>query len=170
MDLDMFSDLFEDTTFDSFGGLNLLPTLHNRLTLDTTAETDDNPGHTLNEGPARETLDAGGPSNQAGAVIAKIENIFESITDSILNKRNQLTIPLKVRSRSRVPRDKERKGRNPKPGVRNITFPNKNPKEAWRFSKSSDPSYGIIANILFSNLASNTGALTRSSRHWHSHN
>lgn len=143
MDSEIFSNLFENNLFGTFGRLNLLPMLHNRLTLDTAADVDDIPGHATNEAPLLATLNAGGPSNQAGAVIAKIENIFESITDSVLNEKNQLVISLKARPRSRAQRDEA----ITKTSVRNITFPNKNPKEAWKFSKSSDPQYGTIANI-----------------------
>lgn len=72
-------------------------------------------------------------SNQLGFVISKIEDIFESITDCILDEKKELVIHLKSRSRSK-PRQEEGEEENDK--RTKVVFPSKNAKEAWKFSKS----------------------------------
>lgn len=68
--------------------------------------------------------------NQVGEVISKIEDIFESIADSIGDGTGPLVIYLKLRrrrgSQSVVNGTDKRK---------KIVFPSKSPKEAWRFSR-----------------------------------
>jgi len=113
--------------------------LHSRFTLDTAAAIHSHPGKATNEAFVCEPLSADLPCNQTGAVIAKIENIFESITDSILNEKKELMIPLKTRPRRAVDRDDRSNNGNvsTKTSMRNITFPTNNLREAWRFSNSS---------------------------------
>jgi len=80
--------------------------------------------------------------NQAGAVISKIEDIFEAIADCILAEGKELVIELKSRSKSKTQlREDELKGNGGK--LRRITFPSRNQKEAWKFSKL-ESTFGII--------------------------
>jgi len=67
--------------------------------------------------------------NQAGAVISKIEDIFESVADSILHEKKELVIQLKTRKRT--------KKQNPDslPDTKLIRFPSKSPQEAWKFGR-----------------------------------
>lgn len=62
---------------------------------------------------------------QSGAVIAKIEDIFESMVDCLLGGRNELVISLKSRrtTKDSVTSDS-----------RKISFPGKTQSEAWKFS------------------------------------
>lgn len=76
-------------------------------------------------------------SSQVGAVVSKIEDIFESIADCILDEKKELVIQLKCRHRAKTndeegALDRRRKASS---GGRKITFPSKNEKEAWKFSK-----------------------------------
>jgi meiotic recombination protein SPO11 len=76
--------------------------------------------------------------NTAGAVITQIENIFESITDCLLDDKNEFTICLKTRPRRNAQEDEANNGKKRlMSGVRKVTFPNRNPKEAWKFSRCS---------------------------------
>lgn len=74
--------------------------------------------------------------NHAGAVITKIEDIFDSIADSILDEKKELVIQLKARSRlgiqARDPLAETIKSL-PKSEPRTIKFPSKSPQEAWKF-------------------------------------
>lgn len=116
----MLSDLIDEgDLMDSPNSPNLLPTLHTRLNHDTAADEESTTSRPL--------------SNQAGAVIAKIEKIFDSIAGSLLNEENSLVIPLKTRPRSKAGGESGTDGT--KSGVRNITFPNKSTREAWGFSE-----------------------------------
>jgi len=76
--------------------------------------------------------------NQAGAIVSKIEDIFENIAGCILDGNKVLEIRLKSRGR------KAATGRDAVTGpiksleddaVRIIKFPSKSPKEAWKFSE-----------------------------------
>jgi meiotic recombination protein SPO11 len=79
-----------------------------------------------------------GDSNQRGAVITKIEDIFESIADCILDEGKELVIPLKTRPKNKniASQDGPTKvNRTVNAEARNITFPSKSPQEAWKFSE-----------------------------------
>lgn len=83
----------------------------------------------------------GAPRNynfQAGAVITKIEDIFESLLDCIINENDCLILHIKSRGKN------GRQALDAATGaIRNtenveakeITFPGKTQKEAWKFSK-----------------------------------
>ncbi|KAK6581907.1 hypothetical protein PZA11_005604 [Diplocarpon coronariae] len=71
-------------------------------------------------------------SNQLGIVISKMEKIFESITDCILDEKKELVIRLKSRSKKRQVLD-ENDSEAPEKSTK-ITFPSKNAKEAWKFT------------------------------------
>ncbi|CZT50385.1 related to MEIOTIC RECOMBINATION PROTEIN REC12 [Rhynchosporium secalis] len=82
-------------------------------------------------------------SNQVGAVISKIEDIFESFADCILEQRKELVIELKSRSKPRVKLDHEEaekakaeEDEEVQMGRRTtrITFPSRNQREAWKFT------------------------------------
>ena len=76
--------------------------------------------------------------NQAGEVVSKIEAIFEKIAGCILEEKKELVIKLKTRGKQGA------KTRNVDTGIikslpddtmREVKFPSKSPKEAWRFSE-----------------------------------
>lgn len=73
--------------------------------------------------------------NQAGAVISKIEDIFESIADCLLEEGKELVIELKSRSKSK---DRVEDGgvEEVRRTTRKIRFPSRNQKEAWKFGMS----------------------------------
>lgn len=74
--------------------------------------------------------------NSPGAVINKIEDIFEAMTDCILGEKKELSIRLKTRDKSNVPsNDANSSKKKTKSESRIVTFPSKSPQEAWKFSK-----------------------------------
>jgi len=96
------------------------------------------------EDPALEEADVDGLSGvtsnhtQRGVAITKIEDIFESIADCILDEGKELVIPLKSRPKKKTVANKNGSTKvniaaSNEP--RKITFPSKSPKEAWKFSK-----------------------------------
>lgn len=122
MDIDLLNNIYEnDIAIPQ--DLGLL----SRLTFDEAADADTRATSDIDT-----SLTASlSVSNQAGAVIAKIEKIFEAIVENISSKKNVLTIQLNTRKPSRstgqLPKEEEKKARA-------VSFPNKNPKEAWKFS------------------------------------
>jgi meiotic recombination protein SPO11 len=76
-------------------------------------------------------VNAGNP-NQAGYVISKIEDIFESIADSILNQKQELVIHLRTR-RKPGPQNSPAQVRPVK--TYEVRFPSKSSQEAWKFSE-----------------------------------
>lgn len=79
-----------------------------------------------------------GDPNQRGAVIIKIEDIFESIADCILDEGKELAIPLKTRPKNKniaSQDDSTKVNRTVNTEARNITFPSKSPQEAWKFGE-----------------------------------
>jgi meiotic recombination protein SPO11 len=74
--------------------------------------------------------------NTAGAVITMIEEIFEFITDVLLDEKNEFTICLKTRPKRHAQEEETDNGKKKSmSGLRKVTFPNRNPKEAWKFSR-----------------------------------
>ncbi|KAH7330466.1 Spo11/DNA topoisomerase VI subunit A [Rhexocercosporidium sp. MPI-PUGE-AT-0058] len=71
--------------------------------------------------------------NQTGAVISKIEDIFESIADCILDGGKELVIELKSRSKSKA-KSQENGDEEMTKRITKITFPSRNQKEAWKFT------------------------------------
>ncbi|TVY31925.1 Meiotic recombination protein, partial [Lachnellula occidentalis] len=76
-----------------------------------------------------------------GAVIAKIEDIFEVMTDCMLGQKSELVIPLKTRRRKPKAASDGDSGDNApstrkkaKSDTRIITFPSKSPREVWKFT------------------------------------
>jgi meiotic recombination protein SPO11 len=128
MDLDILSDILTD---DQPALTGSLPT---NLPYRELITDKDNPEEHCREIAHSQPL----KSNQAGAVISKIEDIFESIADSILDEKKEMVIRLKMRkksgSRTRTDGDIENLGKDE---TRAVKFPSKNPQEAWKFSKQS---------------------------------
>ncbi|TQS34981.1 hypothetical protein Golomagni_04612 [Golovinomyces magnicellulatus] len=75
----------------------------------------------------------GQPQSQAGVVITKIEHIFETIADCIIEKKKELVIQLKIKSKAKETNEILNIG-IPEKKIRNITFPSRKPREAWKFA------------------------------------
>ncbi|KFY44396.1 hypothetical protein V495_03483 [Pseudogymnoascus sp. VKM F-4514 (FW-929)] len=74
---------------------------------------------------------------QAGEVITKIEDIFESLLDCIINEKKCLVLHIKSRARSGRHTIDAATGAIKNAGnveTKEITFPGKNQKEAWKFT------------------------------------
>jgi meiotic recombination protein SPO11 len=130
MDFDLFSNLLRDDPGPSSG--SLLSNLPHRSPTDDSSISCTTFGHTSSSQPNIATPDP----PQAGRVIAKIENIFESIADCILDQKKELVISLRSRPGCKS-KDSEEHTSNPKPKpeIKNITFPSKSPQETWKFSE-----------------------------------
>ncbi|PMD60480.1 uncharacterized protein K444DRAFT_612629 [Hyaloscypha bicolor E] len=128
MDFDLLSGFING---HDIGATQLLSHLQDsgRLTPEQIAE---------NPGLERGNVGAGTPDpHQRGAVITKIEDIFESITDCILDDGKELVIPLKSRAKKKNAANKDdstQVNRSSNSETRNITFPSKSPQEAWKFT------------------------------------
>ncbi|PVH71088.1 DNA topoisomerase IV, alpha subunit [Cadophora sp. DSE1049] len=124
MDLDLLSDYLPDGRPSE--RRTLLSNLHHN-TLTKADDADQDPSN--KEVQVTQILNP----NQAGAVISKIEDIFEAIADCILAEGKELVIELKSRSKSQAKNDED-----VLEGTRNrtkrITFPSRNQKEAWKFT------------------------------------
>jgi len=125
MDTDLVSELLTNSEPSTGDLLSNLP--HRELTHDSRANLERREDFSFIARPN---------PNQAGAVIARIEDIFESIADSILHEKKELIIRLRTRRRT--------KNHNLDPSnsaVRNasdtklIRFPSKSPQEAWKFGR-----------------------------------
>lgn len=76
--------------------------------------------------------------SQPGAVISKIEDIFESLVDCILDEKKELVIRLKCRAKLGPQVLHSGSGTvksTPTTKERTISFPSKTPQEAWKFSR-----------------------------------
>ncbi|KAI0996799.1 hypothetical protein K3495_g11384 [Podosphaera aphanis] len=81
--------------------------------------------------------------NHAGAMISKIEAIFESMLDCLIEEKHEMVIRLKRRPKVRYGPH----GTNAQPGkVREVCFPSRNSKEAWMFSEILDSSYSALSD------------------------
>jgi hypothetical protein len=138
MDLDLLSDILRDRQPALTGDLlfNLPDSLLTRNS-NSNAALRDEPCEAAGELAAQEFCFGQAISNQASSVISKIEQIFESIAESILEEK-ELVIEMKFRkktgikffdggaelSQSNLPRE-----------TRAVKFPSRNPHEAWKFSR-----------------------------------
>ena len=132
MDFDLFSNLLRDDPGPSSGFL--LSNLPYRPPTDDSSILCNTSGH-----PSSAQLNIANipDPSQTGRVIAKIENIFESITDCILDQKKELVINLRSRPKGKSKNSKESlSSPKPKPEIKNITFPSKSPQETWKFSES----------------------------------
>lgn len=107
--------------------------------------------------------------NQAGAVISKIEDIFESIADCILDEKKEMTIRLKTRKRKgnqvhdaesgaikSVSDEKER----------SVRFPSRSPQEAWKFGMPDRLSFSICEFLLMTEQLRYFESWSYLMRHW----
>ncbi|OWP04320.1 hypothetical protein B2J93_9388 [Marssonina coronariae] len=129
MDLELLADYLRNGS-SSIGGAGA-PLLSNSPHRRLTSEADEN---ALAASPSNPQVQIAriANSNQLGIVISKMEKIFESITDCILDEKKELVIRLKSRSKKRQvldENDSEALEKSTK-----ITFPSKNAKEAWKFT------------------------------------
>jgi meiotic recombination protein SPO11 len=136
MDIDLFSEISTDHQPALSGALLFnLPNIPLTPGLGRKSVEEDAPDCGLPaRNPGREN------HNQAGAVISKIEDIFESITDSILKQKPELIIRLKTRKKtsSQIPETRKSDARDVHDdGMRAVKFPSRSPQEAWKFSKSA---------------------------------
>ncbi|TVY82608.1 Meiotic recombination protein rec12 [Lachnellula suecica] len=122
MDLDLLSDFLAEP--QTSAPRELLSDLPNRsLTLQN---ADSNP----NPNPSSNTVNRNSP----GAVISKIEDIFEAMTDCLLGERKELVIQLKTGRRKQKSKSDADNTKRTRSGIRTVTFPNKSPHEAWKFT------------------------------------
>ncbi|SZF00009.1 unnamed protein product [Blumeria hordei] len=68
---------------------------------------------------------------QASTVISRIEYVFESMVDCILGSKKELVVQLKLRTHLRNGFSASDKSTQ---RLRNISFPSKKPREAWKFT------------------------------------
>ena len=88
---------------------------------------------------------------RSGEVISKIEDIFDSIVDCIQNRGKELTIPIKTRAKTGLQASDASSGAigSLSDGkIKNISFPSRNPQEAWRFSRSSATCMRLHSHLL----------------------
>ncbi|KAN0099842.1 DNA topoisomerase IV, alpha subunit [Hyaloscypha variabilis] len=112
----------------------LLSNLHDREKL-TPEQIAEDPA--LEDGDSNELNDWTPDPNQRVLVITKIEDIFESIADCILDEGKELVIPLKSRPRNKIVANKDdptKINSSTSADSRKITFPSKSPREAWKFT------------------------------------
>lgn len=89
----------------------------------------------------RQAISHGAPRKnnfQAGAVITKIEDIFESLLDCIINEKKCLVLHIKSRGNNGRQTLDAATGAIRNTGnveTKEITFPGKTQKEAWKFGK-----------------------------------
>ena len=74
----------------------------------------------------------------ASDTIAKVEAVFESIVDGLLQNSDELSIPLKVKKSHAASESFVADGLEPRVEFRKVTFPGRNGHEAWRFSMALD--------------------------------
>lgn len=132
MDSGLVSNVLRDRQLDSQAAL--LQNLPDRsLTLDQYhAVRNEREADTVQrEIPAANAM--AGSHTQSGAVISKIEDIFESIADSILNQKQDLSILLKTRQR---PGNQNTRTQNASTkGQYEVRYPSRSPQEAWKFGE-----------------------------------
>jgi meiotic recombination protein SPO11 len=156
MDFDLLSDILSDCSPELTG--NLLQNLPDRsLTHNVQDPSRDEP----EEQEARQQISApnmnAGNHIQAGAVLSKIEDIFESIADGILQQKHEVVIRLKSRRKPRnqniVPQNGTAKEHN------EVRFPSRSPQESWKFGEFRDHMALTSAHRL-SRLGQNPRAFT----------
>lgn len=138
MDFDLLSDYLHNGSPSRGGRGILLSDLPRRLADEARATDDQWSGQ--GEFNSQVTITRATPSNQVGTVISKIESIFESIADCMLDEKKELVIELKSRYK---PEPKPEADSDVVPAVSKksmkITFPSKNPRGAWKFSEFEWP-------------------------------
>jgi meiotic recombination protein SPO11 len=75
---------------------------------------------------------------EAGAVVSKIETIFEKVAGCVLDEKKKLAIKLKTRGKQSATARDTTNGticNVTDDEMKTIGFPSKSPKEAWKFSR-----------------------------------
>ncbi|PMD37215.1 DNA topoisomerase IV, alpha subunit [Hyaloscypha variabilis F] len=132
MELDLLYGFIGD--HESGTSPQLLSNLHDRRKL-TPEQIAEDPA--LEDGDSNGLNDEAAYPTQRGVVITKIEDIFESIADCILDEGKELVIPLKTRPRNITVANKDdptKINSSASAESRKITFPSKSPREAWKFT------------------------------------
>ena len=127
MDLDILADINDDGQ-PAFSD-NLLSHLPDR-----TLAHDEPNAHSRVPGSSLGTVNNG----QVGAVVSKIECIFERVADCILDEEKVVTIKLKVRRKPSATAQDTATGTTKSmvdDDMRTIKFPSKSPKEALKFGR-----------------------------------
>jgi meiotic recombination protein SPO11 len=132
----MDSDLLSEILSDHHPAL--IGSLHSNLPYNSLTDEE----HTLDHGEFK-GRDAVVPprrshANEAGAVISKIEDIFEAIADCILSEKKEVTIQLKTRKKTGKQDQSSNSKAKPacsEADVRTIRYPSMKPQEAWKFSE-----------------------------------
>ncbi len=131
MDLDPLSGFLDDHQDST--STQLLSNLQSRgrLTHEQIAEVPSLAHDVLGGSPRAPDL------NQVGAVINKIEDIFEAIADCMLDEGKELVIPFKSRPKKKTTTNQD--GSSQINGsliseAQKVIFPSKSPQEAWKFS------------------------------------
>jgi meiotic recombination protein SPO11 len=135
MGFDLLSGFLDD--HENGTSPQLLSNLQNRGRL-THEQTTENPSLERDLLDGADVFTRAPDPNQTGAVINKIEDIFESIADCILDEGKELVIPLKHRPKKKnlANKDDSTQGdRSSNTEARYIGFPSKSPQEAWKFSR-----------------------------------
>lgn len=87
--------------------------------------------------PSQKWQSVSNSSNQSGEVISRIEDVFESVADCIVEERKELVIQLKSRGGTKLracsSQDTDTK-KKPAAELRDVKFPSRSPQEAWKFS------------------------------------
>jgi len=127
MELDL-PDLFNFHGEQALPTSRLLSNAVDKLTHDTVTHTD-----------ASINYSADLNQNQGQGVIFQIEDIFESIADSILNQESHLVIKLKTRYKPKKHVHNDTSGvirsLPDVDGMKAIKFPSRKPHEAWKFGR-----------------------------------
>ncbi|TVY41187.1 Meiotic recombination protein, partial [Lachnellula subtilissima] len=134
MDFDLLSGYLADPQ-PSLSG-TLLSNLPNSSLTPQTAVSRPNGKAPTASGPTPATR------NSPGAVISKIEAIFEAMTDCLLGEKSELVIQLKTRmSKTEATSDGDGHDesapstrKKTKSDTRTFTFPSKSPREVWKFT------------------------------------
>jgi hypothetical protein len=160
MDLDLLSPYLAEPA--SSHRRQLLPDLPNSLlTPQNAASNYSSPAHVVSQSTSISR-------NSPGAVISRIEDIFEAMADCILNEAKELVIQLKTRDRKKQNSGvAEPTKRRKKTETRTITFPSKSPQEAWKFSRF-ELSTGVECVLIGSScITSYPGAFSRGAGYWY---
>lgn len=143
MDFDLLSNILRDLQPALKG--NLLQNLPVRLLTLDQCPTERN-GIKADE--ARRDIPAAnatvGGHNQSGAVISKIEDIFESIANGILNQKQELSIRLKSRQKPGTQDTKTQTAAAK--DLYDVRYPSRSPQEAWKFSEFMTVQYTTLTS------------------------
>lgn len=132
MDFDLLSGFLDDHQDSTSPKLLSNLQSRGRLTHEQIAEVP-SLAHDVLDGSSRAP-----DSDQVGAVINKIEDIFEAIADCMLAEGKELVIPFKSRPKKKRTTNQDGSSqinRSLNPEGQKVVFPSKSPQEAWKFSR-----------------------------------